>query len=528
MADGSTIVADSDSHSEHAPTVKFPLPATVVAPRDLNEHELAAMRHCLSAYAASLPHFGIEGFGEAIEVIASQLLPVYTTSVNTLYEKRIVERREAPYRGEDLPPLNTSEDNIDVWSYDFPRRSTFEEFQDEQLVEGSQAVHDCDDCGASGRVTCADCDGRGEVCCPTCSGTAAIVCPQCRGRGAIQQDRKIPAEKRCLACGGSGRPTGLADSLGRYDRCPKCFGRGFYLGHEIEHFDVPCNSCGASGQVRCSACNATGAVSCSTCVGQTTVTCTRCEGRSQVLSLLVILRSFHPTRQTDQRFGGEVSENVAGRLLDALAAQDEPPLVELEKADQIEPSLKNMPHSAAVAVVADSIRKLLSTASAEETDSRRAVWQSVQVGQTAAARLNYRYSEREYEAWAAGGRATLLPMWTPFADLTASALESALAAWEQGDRSSAVEQYRRCREIAAKDETINTILKDHKERTPFALQFAAPNESLQIAGILLLLLLCFPVGLWALWISHWSVPKKMVWTIGFALCAAIAYYVWVY
>lgn len=465
--------------------VILPLPSTVVTSRQLQEDELALIRRRLSMVASDIPHHDIDTFGDRIALLDSLFVPCYRISVKTLYEQRSAERRELPYQKQAIPPLSVTEENVAPWSYEFVARTAFEAFTDEKRLDDSQAVQDCRDCSKSGQVTCPECSGHGEVACPECDGSTAVNCPQCSGRGATKQERRIPAEKKCWGCMGSGISHGgiLGNSNPAYGkRCQNCYGRGYTMGYDTEYFDVPCNYCGTRGQVQCGNCRATGAVVCPTCQGNTLVTCPRCKGQTQLVTFLAVVRKLDPAILVAGQFDGDFDDRIRVLLDQHVGNQTNYPVVESAENSEISTKLSELPLSNTVPVLAQDIRRLLNEAVERRNDQCRIVWQSVTVQQTVASSIRYSFNDTGYDAWVVGESAELLPLRNPFSDLAQSSLDTAISAWNQGEKQRAIDGLLRCRAISSKDPKAKEILESNDGRIPTGLRVATAASSTMVAA----------------------------------------------
>jgi len=467
---------------EKEESVEFPIPNVVVASRELTEEEAQIIRRRLSAFARSIPHHDIDEFGMAITISGTRLVPCYRIDLQTLYERRVVEQREAPYTGSEVPPFEVNNENIDPWEYQFVSRTEFEEFRDELRVDNSQSVQDCGECDRTGAVPCPDCEGHGQVCCPECDGSAAVACPQCRGRGAVQQERSVPVEKACWVCNGTGQPSEHIQNVGLANRCGHCRGLGKYTDYVSEYYDTPCGYCRTTGHVQCGVCRASGAVTCDTCNGETRITCTRCDGRTQLVSFLVIVRTLTPSSLSKITIDGEIEDHTQSLLTSKIDGESDMPVVETAAAVEISSELGELPEAAAIPVLKDTIQELLANASAKLGEDNRVAYQSLAIRQTVAAKIHYSFEDREYVACLLGQDASPLPLRNPFTDLAESSLEAAITSWRQREKQRAIENLNVSRAIATQDEMSQTILDENQEQIPVGLKTAAAATSVMVSA----------------------------------------------
>ncbi|WDI43722.1 GYF domain-containing protein [Bremerella sp. P1] len=461
----------------------FPVPDQVVASRELTEEETQIARRRLSAFAQSIPHHAIDEFGTAINISETKLVPCYQIDLQTLYEQRVVEQREAPYEGEQLPTLEVDRQNIAPWEYDFVNRTEFKEFQDELRVDKSQSLHDCGDCGRTGAVPCPDCEGHGQVCCPGCAGSAAVACPQCRGRGVVRQERSIPVEKACWVCNGTGRPSEhIQDVFGSSSRCGQCRGLGKYTDFVSEYYETPCGYCGTTGQVQCGVCGATGAVTCETCNGKTRITCGRCDGRTQLVSFLTIVRTLSPSSSSKLAIDGEIEDPIHSLLRSQIDGESGMLIVGTAAAVGGSSGLEELTEAVGVPILAETIRQLTNNALANLSEQNRVAYQSLTIRQTVAAKIHYSFKVCEYDACLLGEDASPLPLRNPFTDLAESSLKEAISYWQQGEKQKAIENLNLSRAIATKDEMSKTILEEYQEQTPVGLRTAAAATSMMVSA----------------------------------------------
>lgn len=468
---------------EQEHSYEFPIPNQVVASRDLTEEETQIARHRLSAFARSIPHHDIDEFGTTINILATRLIPFYQIDLQTLYERRAVVQREAPYEGELIPPFEVNQQNIAPWGYEFVDRTEFNEFREELRVNNSQSIHDCGECNKTGAVPCPDCEGHGQVCCPECDGSTAVACPQCRGRGAVQQERSIPVEKACWVCNGTGKPSENVQSVyGSGSRCGQCQGRGVYIDYVSEYYDTPCGYCRTTGRVQCGACRATGAVTCKTCNGETRITCERCDGRTQIVSFLTIVRTLSPSTLAKLAIDGETDDHTLSLLTSKIDGESGMPIVETATAVEISSELEDLPKAVGVSVLAKIIRELLANASASVSEENRVAYQSLAISQTVAAKIHYLFEDRQYEACLLGKEASLLPMRTPFTDLAKESLSAAITYWQQGDKQKAIENLNLSRAIATQDQLSKTLMDESQAQIPVGLKTAAAATSMMVSA----------------------------------------------
>jgi len=479
---GIRIVARPDQEQ----SVEVSIPKNVVSSRELTEEEISIVRIRLSRLAQEIPNHDIDNFGNAIDIEQAQLIPCYWMEINTLYEQRIVERQEAPFLEQEIPPLTVNEGNVLPWSYSFIERTDFEEFHDDLRVEDSQSVHACDECSETGSVTCPDCEGNGRVQCPDCDGTTNVSCPQCRGQGVVKRQRQIPAEERCYTC--FGRKTietpfgGYSPGEWQVKTCPQCYGRGFRMGTQTEYYSEPCNYCGTRGRVRCDTCNASGIMTCRTCYGDTRITCPRCDGRTQIVSYLTILRHLAPALLVNTSVDGELEDLVQTQLFGKLEDKDDLPIVEFVGTTRIDLSLKELPQSISAPILAAEIQNLLMEASDRADEQTHIAYQACEIRQTIAYLIRYTFGDQQYIACALGQEADLLPLRTPFTDLAQSALQTALELWSQGSKNQAIENFNLYRCIAAREEATKESLKEYQHQIPLGLKTAASANSMLIAA----------------------------------------------
>ena len=175
-----TVVDELSGHEIHADEEVAALFKPLYERVPLNRETVQKIRDHLTRWADDIPHHKFRDFGTTISIREAFHLPYYSIYLQTQYETRTVKRMETPYTGWNLPQLEVTEDNIDVWSYSWPLMKDFETSEEEYPIENSQRV-----------VACDTCDGDGQVSCPTCSGKGRLRCPNCHGNGQIQQSRSV-------------------------------------------------------------------------------------------------------------------------------------------------------------------------------------------------------------------------------------------------------------------------------------------------------------------------------------------------
>jgi hypothetical protein len=216
-------------------------------------------------WASKIPHHSFNSLGNDIKIRKLSYIPGYFALLSTTILTRTLKHGQKPYSGERIPSKTIfSESDVNIWS--FAAHSFNDPFNTHLLkeapktivVNGSQEVNQCNECGGKGKISCEKCDSKGYGDCYECGGLKRIKCPNCKGL----------REKRCNDCMGSGRLSRNGHDI----KCASCYGRGYRT----------C-SCG-DGHITCPVCRGKGILHCKICNGSGNVTCEECAGKGKMIS----------------------------------------------------------------------------------------------------------------------------------------------------------------------------------------------------------------------------------------------------
>src|SRR5690242_5529806 len=112
------------------------------------------IRDRLTDYVQTALDGALDNFAVSLRITHLRHLPIYSLCLDTLRETREVVRREKPYRGGALPPLQFTEQNIDVWDWEIPVEPRFDHRSSAHPVDGSQQLCACEACHREGKVVC--------------------------------------------------------------------------------------------------------------------------------------------------------------------------------------------------------------------------------------------------------------------------------------------------------------------------------------------------------------------------------------
>src|SRR5262249_45914929 len=131
-------------------------------PVRLSADEKDEVRKKLSGHFAKGAGDDLRDFGEGVKFERVEELHVYRVQLQTLHERRDVERCVKPHSGGKLPAPRFTEANVDPWQYKKPAPAAYAEARDELVIGESQAGHPCGTCSGTGQLECGKCRGEGR------------------------------------------------------------------------------------------------------------------------------------------------------------------------------------------------------------------------------------------------------------------------------------------------------------------------------------------------------------------------------
>lgn len=242
--------------------------------------KLKSVRKIISIWSNSLPNHELTDLGDKVEILSVMEKPSYLITFQTQYERRELEDKIRPYKGESIPQKSiTQKSDIDIWSINIPPVDDFTDAEKECIVNDSQEILKCEQCHSQGEITCQSCNGSGIKTCLFCSGRGEVKCSSCGGSG----------EHKCNLCCGSGqRDESIGNGRYRKLNCYACGGRGYNACKECRHGWNNCVICGSSGNVTCGKCN-----------GFRKLRCPFCDGYKEVISFFNVRIFFKTTTKTE-------------------------------------------------------------------------------------------------------------------------------------------------------------------------------------------------------------------------------------
>lgn len=426
------------------PVPTFVEPSTVAAIRTRIERHL---------YETSQQFINCAG---DVIVCDVQRLPVYSLSLDTLYESRRLTRREKPFRGEMLKPFSRTEQNTIAWDLMYPERREFSPSSSQHEIDGSHDVQPCSTCGKRGKVPCPQCDGKGEYLCSLCSGRREVLCSSCVGRGRRHEKRSVQKQVKCFCTGGRSWSGQI---------CGACNGTGWQVRDDYEYYETPCVRCSASGYMRCPSCAGSGIIICVLCEHTGEVCCSRCDGNGSVVSFLALEREF-TTDHTSDWYRTPACPEDAVSLLDQerdfrLSRETLQDHIERGEVPDATPQLEQ------------SISHLLSQVRSPNDASERITRQYLRIEEADVYALQYGYQKCAYNAWLSGTTLEVHAPENPVTTHVQQSLEQVMALWSNGDRLEAASLLSQVWQISVASVESRPIVDKFRPSLRFGLRWLA-------------------------------------------------------
>ena len=434
--------------------------------------DISRIRVALTDYADAIPYHGVDEFGDHVTSINGFIVPVFSITLKTLYEKRTAVPHEEPYSDRSLPARMAMNADGDLWNFPFPEQVTFTNSNHEHRLEHTQKTVKCASCAATGDVRCSQCDGACQLACPKCGGRKTITCTACSGKSLIRESRVVQRQVACtgsIFSGGCNRgrlikpgKIGTLDQFNSWERrdritnepCPRCQGSGVVTKFDTEAYTVPCSTCRQSGQVYCDGCGASGLVRCPMCQSRGKVVCGRCKGNKLVVTFSLVSQSFIPSEATIIASCSELPANV----LESLTTEEFRPVLKWQgSALPADPEADGALQTK-IPWIAANIRQLCAKAKESVSPDVRIARQEIVIRQAQVLYSLYLYDGNEYALCFVGRDCRPFPITSPFASFTRAMLERAAEAGQNGDYAAGGVYLRRCWDVAKRDRCSKTVV----------------------------------------------------------------------
>ncbi len=237
-----------------------------------NKHKVDDIINLINDWSNRVPYHSYSNYGNRLDIEQVVLMPIYILELTTQYDKRLLNVKTVPYKGEAISEQQYDYPNeVNIWNYECEEPEEFVESMGDYHVAGSDAVRACYNCDGNGKQKCPTCDAKKIIVCPACGGKPKKRCPSCGGKRYRMQS--------CYHCSDG---TYLNNSTGQRQRCSHCNG----TGQKRER----CSTCDGSGVTYCSKCSGAGKIDCPTCGKKGYIICTKCDGSGE-------LRTFYEIHQ---------------------------------------------------------------------------------------------------------------------------------------------------------------------------------------------------------------------------------------
>jgi hypothetical protein len=449
-----------------------------VLDRDLFKQEEAQIRANLTAYVESVPHHNFQELGKKVTITRVREFRTYRVILDSLYERRLVTRKEEPVQGGNIPKATVTEANVRIWSYSYPTSDEFRNSTKENEIEGSKEIRPCRTCGAEKTTVCEGCLGSGAIACPDCRSTGAVSCGRCGGDG-FRRVRTGTQQRwvKCGCCGGTGQ--WYPDSYGPKDhRCPECAGSGRIPKDEEVFQTVPC-TCG-TGKVQCPTCEGHGKVRCSRCTGSGKTPCTPCKATGQMFSFLAVVQFFEASSQmipvpcvgfNDQRISEMLVKPDYIPFLTLATTQIPDALHLFRGAEQVR---------AAITKAFDAARDSIS-------DENRLTRQRLEIDAASVLEVGYQHEGEAYTAWFVGKQLRVHAPVSPITEALQQTAERAVKTWRKGDSKKAALLLCEVADMTKADRYCNAAYDEVRNTIPAGLESKARwvrSQPFIIAGLI--------------------------------------------
>jgi hypothetical protein len=447
-------------------------PNVITTLRGATPEEVTAVTSDLLWQIYNVPHVSDASFPRDMAALASHVVPFYHLAVTFHWEDRSLVAQSRPYRGEQVHNPSLTAEEIDVWGISLPKAPS-EGYANNQTVStdvaASYSVTQCVQCDGETRVSCQKCNATGRVRCATCKGSKKRRCRECKGTGEVSRYTETQQYGTCSTCGGRGVAVwgginaGINRSLEKSgmeldNRCKSCWGRGARTETIRQEYKVPCTTCRTTGEVTCDGCDPQGRVACGGCSGTGRVKCEPCDGRGKMLHLLAVCRvlsavnkAYYVSWDDAALPTAEVRDAMNSVVLDKSACDPNKwPIVR----EQLIPAgtvpewcgsqLQETP-------LGRKISGVFARQAGKQSPAKRIVEVNVEIRQTTAAGLDYKFENHEYSHWCLAGMPIRLDIPTPLSSRAMALCDEASSLWSAGRRDDATTKARYCIDIAKKD-----------------------------------------------------------------------------
>lgn len=375
------------------------------------------VRSAVNAYSNKTEQHPFHNYGKDIKIKSYSFCPTYISTLVSEYDSREKYRSMVPYRGQNISNLIFHDlSEVKLWNFSLQQTTSFTDSTKEYTVTGSETIHDCATCRATGETTCGTCHGTKEVICPKCNGTARIDCSTCHGSGKLD----------CKTCHGNGYvyKSGTRQVWKQYMDYSDGKMKGRYENEsyiyrtnctDCDHGKVQCSNCGGYGDFECSRCDGTGTIPCGTCGATGKVTCSTCKGYKRNVHFYSIRQKLYSETLSSQNYDVRV-RNIRS-FYDFLNGYSSTCVLSLKENRLKTSLLPDLPS------VSGSIDSLLSKSWSRETQFTHLLFQRIDVQRVDSWYLEYSYKGKDYSGVICSG--VFYPGASPITEYADSLVENA-------------------------------------------------------------------------------------------------------